>query len=159
MNDRKNMIKRILIFLLLNFAALAIGAIFTNQAVKGEWYLSLNKAPWTPPGWVFGAAWGTIMICFSFYMAWLWTEAKSKQVLVMLYVVQWIFNVAWNPVFFYWHQVAFGLIIIAFLLVVVGWMLVKYWPTLRWRSALIVPYVLWLMIATRLNLYIMINNF
>jgi tryptophan-rich sensory protein len=27
-------------------------------------YLNLNKAPWTPAGWVFGAAWTSVMLFF-----------------------------------------------------------------------------------------------
>ena len=42
-----------------------------------EWYLNLNKAHWTPPGWVFGAAWTTIMICFSIYLSYLFGNIKD----------------------------------------------------------------------------------
>lgn len=41
-----------IIFLILNFAALAIGGLSTSSGVTSEWYNALNKAPWTPPGWV-----------------------------------------------------------------------------------------------------------
>jgi tryptophan-rich sensory protein len=53
-----------LLFFILNFAALAVGGLFTGSGVSSEWYQNLDKAPWTPPGWVFGAAWPFIMICF-----------------------------------------------------------------------------------------------
>ncbi|NBN98947.1 MAG: hypothetical protein EBV19_06865 [Flavobacteriia bacterium] len=45
----------ILLFLFLNFGALAIGGSFTADGVASDWNQNLNKAPWTPPGWVFGA--------------------------------------------------------------------------------------------------------
>ena len=57
------MIKRLFVFLLINFGALALGGLFTSDGVISDWYEQLNKAPWTPPGWVFGAAWTTIMVC------------------------------------------------------------------------------------------------
>lgn len=63
------MIARIALFLVLNFAALGIGGLFSGQGVPSDWYTGLNKAPWTPPGWVFGSAWTIIMICFAIYMA------------------------------------------------------------------------------------------
>ena len=56
-------------FLLVNFGGLAIGNWLMNSGPSSTWYLELNKAPWTPPGWVFGAAWTLIMICFSIYLA------------------------------------------------------------------------------------------
>ena len=60
------MILRTTIFLIINFTALAFGGLFTSEGVPSEWYLSLLKAPWTPPGWVFGFAWSIIMICYAF---------------------------------------------------------------------------------------------
>ena len=56
---------------MLNFGALAIGSYFTASGASSDWYQNLNKAPWTPAGWVFGAAWTSIMICYSVYMAYL----------------------------------------------------------------------------------------
>ena len=61
--------KNIIIFLIINFAALGIGSFLMGEGPSGEYYQSTNKAPWTPPGWVFGAAWTLIMVCFSVYMA------------------------------------------------------------------------------------------
>ena len=57
-------LKLILFFLILNFGALGIGSFLMNNGPTSTWYLTLNKAPWTPPGWVFGFAWFTIMILF-----------------------------------------------------------------------------------------------
>ena len=59
------MILRTILFLVINFAALAIGVIFTGKGVPSEWYASLSKAPWTPPGWVFGAAWTSITVSYT----------------------------------------------------------------------------------------------
>ena len=88
---------RIILFLVINFTALVIGGIFTNSGVPSEWYQSLNKAPWTPPGWFFGAAWTTIMICFSVYMAYATEIVRTKKTLIVLFSVQWVLNVLWNP--------------------------------------------------------------
>ena len=79
------MIYRLIIFFLLNFGALGIGGFFTGPGVSSEWYQNLNKAPWTPPGWVFGAAWTTIMICFSIYMAFAWEKIENRNLLIGLY--------------------------------------------------------------------------
>ena len=92
------MVIRIILFLLINFAALGAGSFFTGDGVVSDWYQNLNKAPWTPPGWVFGAAWTTIMICFSLYMAFAWEEVKNKNGLLIAYILQLILNIGWNPV-------------------------------------------------------------
>lgn len=152
------MIIRLIIFLLLNFGALAIGGIFTGKGVPSEWYAELNKAPWTPPGWVFGTAWATIMVCFSIYMAYLWPVVENKTMLIALYAFQWILNVSWNPVFFYYHKVTAALIIILLLTFVVGYMLFHFSPLLKAKSLLLLPYFLWLLIAVSLNGYVKFNN-
>lgn len=152
------MIYRIIIFLVINFAALAIGGLFTGKGVPSDWYLQLDKAPWTPPGWVFGAAWTSIMIFFALFMAWLWPLVDNKPLLLTLFILQLFLNIGWNPAFFYFHQVTLGLIIISGLTILIGYLFFNYLPVLKVKSILILPYLIWLMIATSLNAYILIKN-
>ena len=148
----------ILILLLLNFGALAIGGLFTGDGVASDWYSELDKAPWTPPGWVFGAAWTTIMICFTFYMGILLRRAKTKQKVRSLYILQLVLNITWNPIFFYYQSQSIALVVIITLTLLIFYFLLNYRKTLGWYSILIVPYVVWLCIATSLNLYILLSN-
>lgn len=152
------MLGRILIFLVINFAALGLGSFFTSDGVSSDWYTNLNKAPWTPPGWVFGAAWTIIMACFAIFMAYAWDKVNNKKLLIGLFSLQWILNVAWNPVFFKYHQMLFGLIVISLLTVLVGYFLFGYKSQLKKVSLLVLPYFLWLLIATSLNGYALLNN-
>lgn len=152
------MILRILIFLIINFAALGFGGFFTSKGVSSDWYQNLNKAPWTPPGWVFGVAWSLIMIGFSVYMAYLWEDLDNYKWLLPLFILQWVLNVAWNPVFFYYHHATLGLFIIVGLTLMVSFFLVNYWTDLKLKSLLIAPYFVWLLIATSLNAYIVLKN-
>lgn len=152
------MLYRILIFLVINFAALGLGSLFTSNGVSSDWYMNLNKAPWTPPGWVFGAAWTTIMICFAFYMASAWDTIDNKKWLIGLFSLQWILNILWNPVFFKYHALLMGLIVITSLTLLVGYLLFRYWPQMKNLSLLLLPYFVWLLIATSLNAYILLKN-
>ena len=152
------MIYRLIIFLLVNFGALAIGGFFTGRGVPSDWYAGLSKAPWTPPGWVFGFAWTTIMICFSIYMAYLWPLVKSRNLLLALFIIQWILNVGWNPTFFYYHNIIGSFAIISGLTILIGFLLLFHWPELKIKSILILPYFAWLLVATSLNGYILFNN-
>jgi benzodiazapine receptor len=152
------MIWRVLLFLLLNFAALGIGGFFTGSGVPSEWYVQLNKAPWTPPGWVFGAAWTTIMVCFSVYMAVLYPRVDSVKYLIGIYAVQWALNVAWNPIFFSLHQVGLAMIVITALCLLLMFMFWHFKSAAGWWSALLLPYIVWLIIATSLNGYAWLYN-
>tara|TARA_A200000113_G_scaffold132463_2_gene119157 strand:- start:1121 stop:1579 length:459 start_codon:yes stop_codon:yes gene_type:complete len=149
---------KIIGFLFLNFGALALGGLFAGSGAGSNWYAELNKAPWTPPGWVFGFAWTTIMLCFSVYMATLYTKTKSVKTIIILYAIQWMLNVAWNPVFFYFHKANIGLILIVCLTILVAYFLFNFRGDLKAYSILILPYFIWLCIATSLNVYISLMN-
>ena len=152
------MLYRFFIFLIINFTALGLGSLFTNNGVSSSWYINLSKAPWTPPGWVFGAAWTTIMVCFAFYMAYAWNTVANRNLLIGLFILQWILNILWNPVFFKFHEVLLGLIVIISLTILIGYFFFGYLNEIKTVSLLVLPYLLWLCIATSLNAYIVIKN-
>ncbi len=148
----------IILFLIINFGGLYIGNLLMNNGPMSEWYISLNQAPWTPPGWVFGAAWTTIMVCFSIYLAYLFDWQNSK-FLWLFYAFQVLLNVSWNYIFFNQHMTIFGLVVIVSLLIVI----LYYFLTFRAESLqkirfLLLPYIIWLFIAISLNLYVVIHN-
>lgn len=149
---------RIILFLLINFTGLVLGGFFTGAGTTSKWYVNLNTAPWTPPGWVFGAAWTTIMICFAIYMAYAYANSSSKTALITLFVLQWILNFAWSPVFFKYHAVLVALIIITSLTILVAYFLFSGFAQLRVKALLVLPYFIWLVIATSLNAYIYVKN-
>ena len=152
------MITRIIVFLVLNFAALAIGGWLSGSGSQSEWYQNLNTAPWTPPGWVFGAAWFTIMVCFAVYMAFLWELKDQRTLIIWLFILQWILNIAWNPIFFAFHMSAFALVVIVLLTILVTYFLFNFLAPLRYASLLILPYFLWLLIAVSLNTWVVLKN-
>jgi translocator protein len=155
---RNKMLIYTIVFLVANFGALAIGGLFTGKGVASAWYANIDKAPWTPPGWVFGAAWTTIMICFSVFCAYACLRDENKKPFLKVYFLQWILNVSWNPVFFYFHQTWLGLVVITTLLIVVGYFLFFWRRQTSNYVWLVAPYFVWLIIATSLNGYIAFKN-
>jgi translocator protein len=149
--------QKVILFLIVNFAALGIGGLLQGPGPMGDWYQALNKAPWTPPGVVFGAAWTLIMICFSFFMAYL-TNHEVRNKLIALFSVQFVLNIIWNAVFFKHQMILASLIIIVSLTLLVAYFLFAYAKDLKAKALLIAPYFIWLCIATSLNVYALINN-
>ena len=146
------------LFLITNFAGLYFGSMLMNEGPSSAWYLLLNQAPWTPPGWVFGIAWITIMLCFSFYLASLIRIIDSVKFWA-IYTVQCSLNISWNYVFFNFQKTVAGLIIISLLTVVMVFYFYKFKnQQLKYTKYLLSPYILWLFIASSLNLYIVIYN-
>lgn len=150
--------KALITFLAINFGGLYIGAFLMGDAVTGEWYSELDKAPWTPPGWVFGAAWTTIMICFSVYMARWWDTIDEKKSLIGLFIPAWICNVIWNFIFFNQQMMGLGLVIIIVLTILVTLIGIRNISKLKLYSFLILPYFIWMCIATSLNAYAYLYN-
>lgn len=150
-------IKLIAVFLIINFGALGLGVLLMNNGPLTDWYTNLNQAPWTPPNWAFGAAWSFIMVCFSVYMAYLYDALPTIKVRT-LFIIQFVLNVSWNFVFFNQHLVGLGLLDIVLLTLLIAFFLVSFSKTLKLKSVLILPYLVWLCIATSLNAYIFFNN-
>ncbi|MFV9550665.1 TspO/MBR family protein [Algibacter sp. PT7-4] len=152
------MLKKTILFLAANFSALYIGSLFTKNGVASSWYQTLNKAPWTPPGWVFGSAWTFIMICFAIYMAYLLESRVNKQSVIFIFLIQLILNIAWNPIFFYFQSITFGMICIWLLTLLIAFLFFNYRAILKLKTLFLVPYLVWLVIASSLNLYILFYN-
>lgn len=149
--------KYLILFLFINFSGLSFGSWLMNNGPMTNWYLSLIKAPWTPPGWVFGAAWTSIMICFSIYLSYFFIKKYTSKKL-LLFIAQVILNISWNYIFFNQHQVVFALFVITILTALIFYLFLRYLKEQTKVSYLLLPYMIWLCIATSLNLYILIHN-
>jgi tryptophan-rich sensory protein len=146
---------RFIVFLILNFGALGLGAfLMGSNPGENQWYQELNKAPWTPPGWVFGAAWTLIMVSYSVFLA-VSYKSKEKLVFLILFAAQWLLNVFWNPLFFKYHLTLIAFLEISLLFGV----LLNYLLLVRgYRIIFLLPYVIWLVIAISLNGYVILKN-
>ena len=121
---------RLVFFFLLNFGALALGSYLMGEGPTGNWYTNLNKAPWTPPGWVSGASWTLIMVCLSIFMNKAVQIDSLRTSILWIYAVQLVLNILWNPLFFNLHWTGFALIEIITLVFVIGFMALKSKPYL-----------------------------
>jgi benzodiazapine receptor len=152
-----NQLKLTFLFLVVNFIGLAIGNWGMNNGPISDWYLNLSKAPWTPPGIIFGIAWTLVMVCFSIYLGKLFSkENKRKNFFIFLF--QFTLNVSWNFIFFNQHLVLLGFIVILLLTAILFIYFFKFSNNIGNYKYLLLPYMIWLCIATSLNFYILVNN-
>lgn len=155
----KNKVIIFLLFIVSNFGALGLGVFLMNNGADSDWYYNLNKAPWTPEGWVFGTAWFSLMLSYAVYMVKLVAKFDMPNYkLISLYAVQWVLNVSWNYFFFNQHLIMIGLIVIISLWLLIGYFTFKYVKKLKYATLFILPYLVWMTIATSLNAYIVIYN-
>ena len=147
----------LILFLALNFGALGIGTMLMDNGPQSLWYTSLNQAPWTPMGWVFGAAWTCVMIFFSVFMT-LFVQSENLKKVSLLFAIQFVLNVSWNYVFFNQQLTSLGLLLIIILTILTFYFLIAFKATLNNNRFFVLPYCLWLLLATSLNAYIVIYN-
>ena len=84
-----------IVFLAACFAAGATGGLFP----PGQWYEGLRKPAWTPPNWVFPAAWTTLYLCIA--AAGARAAVQPDNALAMAFwALQIALNTLWTPVFF-----------------------------------------------------------
>lgn len=150
-------VKNTILFLIVNFGGLALGNWLMQNGPQTIWYQNLEKAPWTPPGWVFGLAWTLIMICFSGYLGKQFLAKNAKKI-SLFFSFQFVLNVSWNYLFFNQHLVFLAFICILLLTALLFYYFFKLSDTLGNYRYLLVPYIIWLCIASSLNLYILVNN-
>jgi len=132
--------------------ALLIGGLASSNTADDIWYQNLNKSPLNPPGFVFGIVWPFLYLLMSISAYRTFDQTKN------LFFTQLFFNALWSWLFF-----AFQLPMIALLNI---WLLIylnikvniRMFIEDKLSSFLYIPYVLWLLFASYLNLFIVINN-
>lgn len=136
-------------WLLLCFVAAAFGGLF----MPGEWYASLKKPSWNPPGWIFGPVWTALytMMALAAWLVWKRGGWKAQSRPLALFLVQLALNAAWTPLFFGlgWAGVAFAEMV--FLWLAIGATLLAFRPVSRAAAGLLAPYLAWVSFAAALN--------
>lgn len=156
----KNILKNI--FVAIGFIVLAELVGFASSFLAGnirEVYNSLSKPPLAPMPIIFAIVWPILyaMIGLSIFFIWKNQPANKKE-LYFLQGLQLLLNFLWSIVFFRLQLYFTALTIIVLLVSVVCVLIYKSFKTTKISAYLLVPYVLWLLFATYLNVGFMLLN-
>lgn len=136
-------------WLAVSFCAAAIGGLF----MPGEWYASLNKPSWSPPGWIFGPVWTALytMMAVAAWLVWKRGGFAAQRRPLSLFLVQLALNAAWTPLFFGLQRpgLAFAEIVVLWLAIVTT--LLAFRLESRVAAWLLAPYLAWVGFAAVLN--------
>ncbi|WP_117193064.1 TspO/MBR family protein [Rhizobium terrae] len=138
-------------------ACVALGALSGAGNAPGEWYQSLNKPFFHPPGWIFAPVWTVLYVLIGAALSATWFDENNMRRL-QIFAVQAVLNLLWSPAFFGLHSPVLGLVIIVPLLISIMLFIAVSWPLNRWAAWLFVPYAAWVAFATLLNLSIVLMN-
>lgn len=99
-------------------------------------------------GWVFPIVWSILYILMgiSSYIV------RNNKELMSIYKVNLVINLLWPIIFFTLNFKVFGFFWILLLILVVGYMMYKFYNKNKISAYLLIPYLLWLIFASILNL-------
>lgn len=135
------------------FIFLAIVVVVASTGIlfkPGEWYDRLKKPDWTPPNWMFPVVW-SVLYLFIALSGWYVFKAQGFGLLLGLWGLQMVLNMAWSWLFFGRHQMLAGLIDIVLLALVIAVFIFLAWEQVPMAAYLFVPYLVWVLVAMMLN--------
>jgi tryptophan-rich sensory protein len=120
----------------------------------GPWYHSLRSPPWRPPNWAFGPVWSAIGVCTCAAAVIIWRASPTdwdKAVTLALFAINAGLNILWSLFFFKLRRPDWALIEVAFLWLSILVLIIAFYPRSPLAAALLVPYLIWVSIASVLN--------
>jgi len=149
---------QLLIIIIMTELVGLLGSVLSGN--EGQIYTSFIKPPLSPPGWLFGVVWPILYLLMGIaaYLIYQTPQTPQRKKAITLYWVQLFFNFLWPIIFFrfewYWVSVAVILILDALVFVTTF----CFYKIKKATGYLMLPYLLWILFATYLNIAIAVLN-
>lgn len=140
---------------------------------KSNWYQELNKPSWAPSAWVLRLVWIALYILIAISFGVVFYEAMSGHlpfIVVLPFILNLVFNFAFVPIQFKFKNDYLATVDILLVLGTLIWALFAIWefgltrhietgaPTYAWIIYTNIPYLLWVLFATVLQVAITYLN-
>ena len=121
-------------------------------------YNELNKPPLSPPGFIFGIVWTVLYILMGVSYGILASKDLVDKSINTIYYLQLFVNLLWPIAFFIfkWRLFAFFWLLLLILLVIK--MIIDFYKKNKLSAYLQIPYLLWCIFASYLNLGVYLLN-
>lgn len=135
-----------------------LGSLFSGTI--GQIYTSFIKPPLSPPRWLFGVVWPVLYLLMGIaaYIICQKPQTPERKKAIILYWVQLFVNFLWPIVFFrfewFWISVTVILLLDILVLITTIW----FYKIKKAAGYLMIPYLLWILFATYLNIGIAMLN-
>ncbi len=151
----KNKVKTFAIFILISLAVGGLSAFLTrgNMSVFDE----VTKPPLTPPAIVFPIVWSILYILMGISAARVYLREGDSGA-IRVFGINLILNFFWSIIFFNLRAFCFAALWLILLFITVLSMTIKFWRIDKLAGALQIPYLVWLVIAGYLNIFICLVN-
>ena len=119
----------------------------------------LNKPLLAPPGFVFPIVWTILYVLMGISSYLIYSENDyHSNCCIKIYAINLFVNFLWSPIFFGLNLRLFALIWIVILDLVVGYMIFCFYKVNKKAAYLQIPYLVWVLFATYLNLAFYLLN-
>lgn len=128
---------------------------------SSSWYEKLVKPSWAPPSWLFGPVWGVLYVLIFISFGSVLYKAASREISWMValpFVLNLVFNFAFTPIQFGLKNNILASVDILLIVATLIWALIAIFPHMRWVAYINLPYLLWGLFATVLQLSITYLN-
>lgn len=140
---------------------------------SSDWYQTMIRPDWAPPGWLFGPVWTVLYIIIAVTFGRVLYDAavgRIPWVVALPFVLNLVFNFAFTPIQFGLRNNVLAAIDILLVLGTLVWAMYALYsyglrihietgaPTYAWIVYANIPYLLWVLFATVLQLTIVYLN-
>jgi tryptophan-rich sensory protein len=134
-------------------AAALLGSLATGATVGSSWFEALEKPPWYPPSWAFGAVWTPlyVLIAASGFLAW---RAGADRRALGLWAGQMALNLGWSVTFFALRRPGWAVLVIVALAAAILATIEAFHRVHRGAAWMLAPYLAWVGFAATLNVAI-----
>lgn len=144
-----------IIILVVICLAVGYGSSYFTQSSVNNWFTTLIKPFFNPPGWVFAPVWSLLYILMGISAGLIWSKIEVVPELVKkalwVFVIQLILNALWSFLFFSLQNPFLALIEILLLWLLIFETIKVFKPIDALASRLLLPYLVWVSFATILN--------
>ena len=145
---------KLLLCLVVPLAIGGFSAYLTNGETNGEWFRTLVKPSFNPPGYLFGPVWTTLYLLMGIGVFLVWNTPKTslRQHALLIFILQLFFNFWWSILFFSLHQPFIAIFDILLMWLLIAYMIILFQKIKPVAAYLQIPYICWVSFATILNI-------
>jgi benzodiazapine receptor len=132
-----------------------LGASGRVAFAPDAWYDALLKPTFNPPSWIFGPVWTLLYVLMAVALWSMRREQEAEPALrrraTRLFVLQFVLNLAWTPLFFGLRSPALAFLDVCLLWIALLATVLAFGRVRPLAGYLLVPYLLWVSFALVLN--------
>ena len=142
-----------LLYFIIGTELVGAASAMLSEGNFSEFYNSLQKPPFAPPGWLFPVMWAILyaLMGISAYQIFISDDYRKHKAL-WLYVSQLAVNFSWSIVFFGLKSLNGAVWVILLLLVLIAAMIFLFGKIRKSAAWLNLPYLLWTVFAAYLTI-------